>query len=264
MIATATQAIAPRTLVRESSSFCSGDLLGATAESMVAIWPIWVPMPVSVTTIAPVPRVTEVFWNSMLVRSPRATSSRSMVEGSLLIGALSPVSAASWVSRVAERISRPSAGTMSPDSRFTMSPGTRSVALTCIRVPSRTTLACGVVIFARASTLARAFISCWVPITTLSTTRNATIMAVDHSWISMLTPVTAISIRFIESLSWTRATAHTDGEGSAAITFGSVRRQPAARLGGGQPRLDVRGELGHHVLDGLVEPGARLVDPGFG
>ena len=138
----------------------------------------------------------------------------------MLIGALSPVRAASWVSRVAERISRPSAGTMSPDSRFTMSPGTRSVALTCTRVPPRTTLACGVVILARASTLARAFISCWVPITTLSTTRNATIIAVDHSWISMLTTVTAISIRFIESLSCTRATAHTDGEGSAAITFG--------------------------------------------
>ena len=109
---------------------------------------------------------------------------------------------------------------MSPDSKVTMSPGTRSVALTCTRVPPRITLACGVVILARASTLARAFISCWVPSTTLSTTRNATIIAVDHSWITMLTTVTAISIRFIESFSWTRATAHTDGDGSAAITFG--------------------------------------------
>ena len=37
MMATATHAIVPRTLVSESNSFCSGDLLGATAESMVAI-----------------------------------------------------------------------------------------------------------------------------------------------------------------------------------------------------------------------------------
>ena len=153
-----------------------------------------------------------------------------MVAGSLLIGALSPVRAASWVSRVAERISRPSAGTMSPESRFTRSPATRSEALTSVRVPSRTTLACGVVIFDRASTLARAFISCRVPRTTLRTTRLATINAVDHSWMSMLTTVTATSIRFIESVSWIRDTIHTDAAGSAAMTFGpsEASRLPAS------------------------------------
>ena len=74
MNATAVQAMIPRTLVRESSSFCSGDRVRVTEVSIVAIWPIWVCIPVAVTTIDAVPRVTEVFWNSMFDRSPRATS----------------------------------------------------------------------------------------------------------------------------------------------------------------------------------------------
>ena len=63
-----------------------------------------------------VPRVTEVFWKAMLVRSPSPTSGEGSVSASLAIGALSPVSAASCVSSVAERTMRPSAGTMSPAS----------------------------------------------------------------------------------------------------------------------------------------------------
>ena len=65
MMATAPHAMIPSTLVSESSSFCSGDLVRVTELSIVAIWPIWVCIPVAVTTIVPVPRVTEVFWNSM-------------------------------------------------------------------------------------------------------------------------------------------------------------------------------------------------------
>ena len=71
---TAPHAMIPSTLVRESSSFCSGDRERVTELSMVAIWPIWVCIPVAVMTIVPVPRVTEVFWNSMLLRSPSPTS----------------------------------------------------------------------------------------------------------------------------------------------------------------------------------------------
>ena len=92
-------------------------------------------MPVAVTTIAPVPRVTDVFWKSMSVRSPSATSSAGSAAASLATGALSPVSAASWVSSVAERMIRPSAGTMSPASTSTMSPGTTSRAGTCTTLP---------------------------------------------------------------------------------------------------------------------------------
>ena len=156
MIATAPQATTPSTLVSESSSLCSGERVRVTDVSMVAIWPIWVCIPVAVTRIEPVPRVTDVFWNSMLVRSPRATSAVGRAVASLAMGALSPVSAASCASSVAARMIRPSAGTMSPDSTWTTSPGTTCVAGTRATSRSRTTRACGTCILASASTLARA------------------------------------------------------------------------------------------------------------
>ena len=110
MNATAPHAMTPRTLVSESSSFCSGDRVRVTEVSIVAICPICVSMPVAVTTIAAVPRVTEVFWNSMFARSPSAMSAPASTPASLATGALSPVSAASWVSSVADWTIRPSAG----------------------------------------------------------------------------------------------------------------------------------------------------------
>ena len=55
----------PSRLPSRSSSRCSGERVRLTSVSIVAIRPIRVCMPVSVTTIAAVPRVTEVFWNSM-------------------------------------------------------------------------------------------------------------------------------------------------------------------------------------------------------
>ena len=74
MNATAPQAMIPRTFVSEPSSRCSGERVRVTEVSIVAIWPICVCIPVPVTTIAAVPRVTAVFWNSMFERSPSATS----------------------------------------------------------------------------------------------------------------------------------------------------------------------------------------------
>ena len=74
MNATAPHAIIPSTFVSEASSFCSGDRVRVTEVSIVAICPICVSMPVAVTTIAAVPLVTAVFWNSMFDRSPSATS----------------------------------------------------------------------------------------------------------------------------------------------------------------------------------------------
>ena len=62
MNATAVQAMIPRTFVSESSSRCSGERVRVTEVSIVAIRPISVSMPVAVTTMVAVPRVTEVFW----------------------------------------------------------------------------------------------------------------------------------------------------------------------------------------------------------
>ena len=227
MTATAPQAMMPSTLVRVSSSRCSGDRVRVTEVSIVAIWPIWVSIPVAVTTTVAVPRVTEVFWNSMLVRSPSATSEAS-TPASLAIGALSPVSAASCASRVAERTIRPSAGTMSPASSWTMSPGTTSVAGTRATPPSRTTRACTTCILDRASTLARAVSSCRVPRPMLSTTSRATSTPVDTSPMRRLTTTTATSIRFIGSRSSPAAIAPAEGGFSAVIALGPWEASRAA------------------------------------
>ena len=141
MIATAANAIVPNTLVMPSSSRCSGDRERFVAVTIPAILPISVSLPVPVTTIVAVPRVTWVFWNTRLIRSPRATSPPGSVPASLGTGALSPVSAASCTSSVAEDRIRPSAGTTSPASSSTMSPGTSVVDSTCSTCPERRTRA---------------------------------------------------------------------------------------------------------------------------
>ena len=220
MIATAAKAIRPNTLVMPSSSRCSGDLDRWVAVTIPAILPISVALPVAVTTIVAVPRVTWVFWNTRLVRSPSATSPSGNVPASLGIGALSPVSAASCTSSVAEDSIRPSAGTTSPASSSTMSPGTSVVDSICSTCPERRTRACGTCSLASASTLARAFSSWAVPITTLNVTSPSTTTAVAIWTIAKLAATTISSMMFIGLTSWARATTHMLGGGSAGSSFG--------------------------------------------
>ena len=220
MTATAPHAMMPRIVVSESSSRCSGERVRVTEVSIVAIWPIWVCIPVAVTTSVPVPRVTEVFWKSMFVRSPRATSADASTPASFAMGALSPVSAASCASRVADRMIRPSAGTMSPASSCTTSPGTSSVASVRVTTPPRTTRACGTCILASASTLARAVSSWRVPSPMLRRMRRKTMTPVETSPMSRLTTTTATSMMFIGSRSREAAIAQPEGGFSAAISFG--------------------------------------------
>ena len=143
MTATASQAMVPKTFVMPSSSRCSGDRERFVADTMPAIWPIWVRWPVAVTTNIAEPRVTCVFWKTMSVRSPIPTSPPGRAPRSLATGALSPVSAASCTSRVAEETIRPSAGTTSPASISTMSPGTSAVESISSTSPDRRTRALG-------------------------------------------------------------------------------------------------------------------------
>ena len=220
MIATATKAIRPNTLVMPSSSCCSGERDRLVAFTMPAIRPISVALPVAVTTNAVVPRVTWVFWNTRFVRSPSATSPSGNVPASLGTGALSPVSAASCTSSVAEETIRPSAGTTSPASIRTMSPGTSLVDSSSAIWPERRTRACGTCSFASASTLARALSSWLVPITTLNNTSPSTTSAVAIWTIAKLAATTISSMMFIGLTSWPHATAHTLGGGSAGSSFG--------------------------------------------
>src|SRR6516164_2264535 len=220
MMATAANAIMPNTLVMPSSSRCSGDLDRLVAVTSPAIWPIWVAVPVPVTTNVAEPRVTWVFWNTRLVRSPSATSPSGKVSGSLGTGALSPVSAASCTSSVAEDTIRPSAGTTSPASSSTTSPGTSLVESSCSTRPDRRTRACGTCSLASASTLAWAFSSWSEPITTLNVTSPSTTRAVAIWTMAKLAATTSSSMMFIGLTSWPRATVHILGGGSVGSAFG--------------------------------------------
>ena len=106
----------------------SGVFSCSTPLSIPEMCPTSVDIPVAVTTISPRPRVTCEFMYAMSTRSPSGMS--SPVTGSRLFaeGVLSPVSPASSISRVAATRIRPSAGTLSPASKPTMSPGTSSSA----------------------------------------------------------------------------------------------------------------------------------------
>jgi hypothetical protein len=199
-----------------------------TEVSIDAIRPSSVCIPVAVTTIVAVPRVTDVFWKSMSVRSPSATSGVDSVAAAFGTGALSPVNAASCTSRVAERTIRPSAGTRSPASTWTMSPGTRSTAGARLIDPSRSTRVCGTCRRDRASTLARADSSCRAPSTTLRAMSRPTMSAVDTSPMRRLTATTATNMMFMGSASCCIAIRNAEGGFSATIRFGPWRVSRAA------------------------------------
>ena len=128
---------------------------------------------------------------------------------------------------------RPSAGTTSPASSRTMSPGTSLVESISATWPERRTRACGTCSLASASTLARAFSSWLVPITTLNSTRPSTTRAVAIWTIAKLAATTISSMMFIGLISCSRATTHMLGGGSVGSSFGpysACRRSTSATV----------------------------------
>ena len=128
---------------------------------------------------------------------------------------------------------RPSAGTTSPASSRTMSPGTSLVDSISATWPERRTRACGTCSFASASTLARAFSSWLVPITTLNSTRPSTTRAVAIWTMAKLAATTNSSMMFIGLTSCSRATTHMLGGGSVGSSFGpysASRRSTSATV----------------------------------
>ena len=95
------------------------------------------------------------------------TSPSSITMSSFSTGTDSPVKAASSIFNEATSIKRRSAGTTSPASSITISPGTRSVDFTELVCPSRKTFAFGVDISRSASIACSALDSCTTPITAL-------------------------------------------------------------------------------------------------
>ena len=123
---------------------------------MCEMCPTSVAIPVEVTMKLPAPRVTFVFMKTMSVRSPRGVSSDPTASTPFETGRLSPVSAASAISSVAAERRRPSAGTRSPASIETTSPGTSCSAGICTSSPPRRTRALTIIIFWSAATASAA------------------------------------------------------------------------------------------------------------
>ena len=152
--------------VSASSCLVSGVFSTVVAWSMPLMWPTSVAMPVVVTRMVPAPRVTWQFMNAMSTRSPRAASAAT-ASTCLGVGTLSPVSADSSISRVAADRMRASAGTRSPASMFTMSPGTSSSIGISASSPFRRTLALTTIMLWSADALASALPSWFMAIQAL-------------------------------------------------------------------------------------------------
>ena len=124
-MSSATPAMTRIWLVSALSCRVSGVTSSSVTWSMPLMCPTSVAIPVLVTRSVPAPRVTWVFMNARSTRSPSAASAAT-ASTCLGTGTLSPVSADSSISSVAAVRNRPSAGTRSPASMLTMSPGTSS------------------------------------------------------------------------------------------------------------------------------------------
>ena len=157
----------------------------------------------------------------MSTRSPSGTSLPGTGSTRLATGVLSPVSPASSISSVAATRTRPSAGTLSPASKLTTSPGTRSSAGTSTIWPSRLTAAVMINICRSAATLSAALPSWCRPITALSTVRPRMTSPVETSWsATMLTTAAPTRTSCIRSRYWRRNARHAGSLASSASLLG--------------------------------------------
>ena len=220
----ATSAIAAMTVmitVIRSSCLVSGVLSCSTPLSIPEMRPTSVVMPVAVTTISPRPRVTCEFMYAMSRRSPSGTSSPGTAATPLATGALSPVSPDSSISSAAVTSSRPSAGTLSPASKPTTSPGTSSSAGTICCWPSRRTFAFMTSICRSAATLSAALPSWCSPMSALNTvSASTTTPVVTSPSAMMLTTAAPTRTSCMRSLYWRRNACHPGSLRSSASAFG--------------------------------------------
>ena len=144
-----------------------------------------------------------------------------MVSVSLGEATLSPVSAASSISRVAVTKRRPSAGTRFPASISTISPGTSSSASISIACPSRRTRAMFFIIFSSAARLASALDSWFSPRTALNTVKTRSTRVVPHSAVTTRLTTAATRRRIcMKSLYWRKKACQPGSFGLPASLFG--------------------------------------------
>src|SRR5690625_913346 len=168
--------VMPSTLEICAISRSSGVGSCVVSASICAMAPIWVSIPVAVTTAEPTPSATAVPWCTMFRRSPSGTG-RGSTAGPLPTARLSPVSEASCTFSLLALSTRASAPTASPSLSRRMSPRTSSAAGTVCSRPSRSTVALGAVIELNAATASSARASCTSPITAFSSSTARITMA---------------------------------------------------------------------------------------
>ena len=138
-------------------------------------------IPVPTTTPVPLPYITMEEVYAIFSLSPKGASADTSISTSFSTGTDSPVNEASWIFRLDESISRISAGTILPSSKYTMSPGTSSLAGTMLSSPLRSTRACGELRLRKAAKASEAFFSCTTPMIALTMTIVRITMASIHS-----------------------------------------------------------------------------------
>ena len=177
-ITSSATAITPMPSMRPSraTSFCSGVSSSCVLLSRWAIWPISVRMPVAVTSARPLPPATAVPLNTILMRSPSATGSASVI-ACFSTASLSPVSEASCTRSVCACSRRASAPTASPSASSRMSPGTSELLGMRCGWPSRCTVTMISVIRASAAAAFSALLSCRKPSRAFSSTTAVMTMA---------------------------------------------------------------------------------------
>ena len=162
----------------------------------------------------------------MFTRSPSGAPSATAACASFSTGTDSPVSADSSLLRLADSISRASAGTKSPASTRMMSPGTRSLASMTASRPLRSTRACGADMLLSASMAFSALLSCIMPMMALRMTmarisagsRNS---RVSPLWAATKKEMMAAMMRMIiiVSLNWARKRIKREGFFCSRSTF---------------------------------------------
>ncbi len=199
--------------------------------------PTSVCMPVAVTNISPRPRITVVFMNPQLRRSPTAdAASGSRVIECFSEGTDSPVSAASSIARLFATRNRPSAGNLSPGSRSTMSPGTTSAAGTSRRASSRRTRTTSSSRAASAAMAASARLSCAKP-NAAFTSRTTRITIGSLRSPTAADTAAAPSRTYTRALlNWSAILRHSGGGSGCSSRFGPQAERRSAASASPSPR----------------------------
>ena len=125
------------TLPTPSISLINGVLVDFICETSREILPISVSLAVATTIPRPLPVVTAVEAYAILVRSANGIFSSLRVASLLVTELVSPVKADSSILKLSASTILKSAGTLSPASKNTTSPLTKSAAAISLRIPSR-------------------------------------------------------------------------------------------------------------------------------